>query len=581
MKLSDFFPTPNRMKEPVNRQESTGTESASAARINRQIKSLAPGKLLQGEVVEKNGVEVRIKLSEDLVMTARLDQEVNVEEGKLLTFQVKNNGASLVLNPLFTNTAASDNVLKALQMANLPVTDATISMTEQMMQQGMSVDARSLQQVFRDVAAHMDAPVQDIVLLHELSLPVDETNLQQIASYRELTHQLIRGMTDVAWGLAEAYAEVSAEQGKAAADGMLRQITGLFLSGQDGTAGAAETETGAGIPDGQALAQTEETVQADGSVRTDRAVQPEEVALTAGWENRMEGMPENTENLNGTAFPKTGEDIPIGKDGQSPVQTGQEGIGEQETEPAKQSAEKTVYRAEEVMQEKQTAAGTSAELTLRQAAEHGKEWDTVQRLFAKKIFHNWCIEPEEGVSAEKVDGLYRQIKEQLSGLQEILQEYGADKGNAMKSVLHMSRNLDFMEQLNQMYTYVQLPLKLEQRQANGELYVFTNKRSLAKKDGAVSALLHLDMEQLGPVDVYVAMQENRVTTRFQVQDEEMLLFLNEHMHILTERLAQKGYDLKCEMAVRNGEGGANPVEQLLQKDKSAGVLMQYGFDVRA
>lgn len=576
MKLSDFFPTPNRMKEPVNRQESTGTESASAARINRQIKSLAPGKLLQGEVVEKNGVEVRIKLSEDLVMTARLDQEVNVEEGKLLTFQVKNNGASLVLNPLFTNTAASDNVLKALQMANLPVTDATISMTEQMMQQGMSVDARSLQQVFRDVAAHLDAPVQDIVLLHELSLPVDETNLQQIASYRELTHQLIRGMTDVVEGLAEAYAEVSAEQGKAAADGMLRQITGLFLSGQDVEAGAAETETG--IPDGQVLAQTEETVQADGSVRTERAVQPEETVLNAGQENRMEGMPENTENLNKTAFPKTGEDIPIEKDGQSPVQTGQEGIGEPETEPAKQSSEKTVYRAEEVIPEKQTAAGVPA---MQQTAEHGKGWDTVQRLFAKKIFHNWCIEPEEGVSAEKVDRLYRQIKEQLSGLQEILQEYGADKGNAMKSVLHMSRNLDFMEQLNQMYTYVQLPLKLEQRQANGELYVFSNKRSLAKKDGAVSALLHLDMEQLGSVDVYVAMQENRVTTRFQVQDDEMLLFLNEHMHILTKRLAQKGYDLKCEMAVRNGEEGANPVEQLLQKDKSAGVLMQYGFDVRA
>lgn len=579
MKLSDFFPTPNRMREPVNRQESTGTESASAARINRQIKSLVPGKLLQGEVVEKNGVEVRIKLSEDLVMTARLDQEVNVEEGKLLTFQVKNNGASLVLNPLFTNTAASDNVLKALQMANLPVTDATISMTEQMMQQGMSVDARSLQQVFRDVAAHSDAPVQDIVLLHELSLPVDETNLQQIASYRELTHQLIRGMADVVEGLAEAYAEVSAEQGKAAADGMLRQITGLFLSGQEGEAGAAETETG--IPDGQVLTQTEETVQADGSVRTERAVPPEETALTAGQENRMEGMPENTENLNQTAFPKTGEDIPIGKDGLSPVQTGQEGIGEQETEPAKQPSEKTVYRAEEVIPEKQTAAEAPAESAIQQTAEHGKEWDTVQRLFAKKIFHNWCIEPEEGVSAEKVDRLYRQIKEQLTGLQEILQEYGADKGNAMKSVLHMSRNLDFMEQLNQMYTYVQLPLKLEQRQANGELYVFSNKRSLAKKDGAVSALLHLDMEQLGPVDVYVAMQENRVTTRFQVQDEEMLLFLNEHMHILTKRLAQKGYDLKCEMAVRNGEGGANPVEQLLQKDKSAGVMMQYGFDVRA
>lgn len=82
-----------------------------------------------------------------------------------------------------------------------------------------------------------------------------------------------------------------------------------------------------------------------------------------------------------------------------------------------------------------------------------------------------------------MDRVYRQMKHQLSGLENILQEYGAEKSSAMKSVLNMCRNIDFIEQINQMYTYVQLPLKMEQRQANGELYVFTNKRSLAKRRG--------------------------------------------------------------------------------------------------
>ena len=45
---------------------------------------------------------------------------------------------------------------------------------------------------------------------------------------------------------------------------------------------------------------------------------------------------------------------------------------------------------------------------------------------------------------------------------------------------------------------------------DGELYVYTNKKNLADNDGNVSAFLHLDMDHLGPVDVYVAMQQQKV-----------------------------------------------------------------------
>jgi hypothetical protein len=65
-----------------------------------------------------------------------------------------------------------------------------------------------------------------------------------------------------------------------------------------------------------------------------------------------------------------------------------------------------------------------------------------------------------------------------------------------KEVTNLRQNIDFMNQLNQMYTYIQLPLKMSNKTANGELYVFTNKRSLVKENGAVSALLHLNMENL-------------------------------------------------------------------------------------
>lgn len=572
MKLSDFFPASNKISEPAVRSEGSKTDSAVAARINRQIQSLAPGKLIKGEVVGRNGDEVRIKLSDDLVMTARLDQDVSVEEGRILTFQVKNNGASLILNPLFTNTAASDNVVKALQMANLPVNNTTVAMTEQMMQQGMSVDTKALQNVFRDISSHAGAAVEDIVLLHKLALPVEESNLQQMENYRELTHQLVSGMTDVLQELVLSYGEIAGAQGEEQAAQMLRQILQLFVGEGENlsdweaalTGRTDATENAAAEADA-AAAQAPEAGTAEEIAGEEQAGEAKtlEAPVRGDAELPLSGTPEG-----GAPEEVTAKETPVREMAED---------GKTADVPTKEMADGEMS-GKEMQGNPAAKTGLAAAFTEREPV---LERDTIQKLLKEQILKNWCIKPEEGLDAEKVDRVYRQMKHQLSGLENILQEYGAEKSSAMKSVLNMSRNIDFIEQINQMYTYVQLPLKMEQRQANGELYVFTNKRSLAKKEGAVSALLHLDMENLGPVDVYVVMQENRVTTRFQVQDDAMLTFLNDHMHILTERLSKKGYEMKCEMSVRNGGEQENPVEQLLQREKGSGLMMQYGFDVRA
>lgn len=572
MKLSDFFPASNKISEPAVRSEGSKTDSAAAARINRQIQSLAPGKLIKGEVVGRNGDEVRIKLSDDLVMTARLDQDVSVGEGRILTFQVKNNGASLILNPLFTNTAASDNVVKALQMANLPVNNTTVAMTEQMMQQGMSVDTKALQNVFRDISSHAGAAVEDIVLLHKLALPVEESNLQQMENYRELTHQLVSGMTDVLQELVFSYGEIAGTQGEEQAAQMLRQVLQLFVGEGENLSDWEAALTGMADPDtateaDAAAAQAPEAGTAEKIAGEEHAGAGEAKTLEAPVRGDAE-LP-----LSGTPEGGAPEEVTAKE---TPVREMPED-GKTADVPTKEMADGEMS-GKEMQGNPAVKTGPAATFTEREPA---LERDTIQKLLKEQILKNWCIKPEEGLDAEKVDRVYRQMKHQLSGLENILQEYGAEKSSAMKSVLNMSRNIDFIEQINQMYTYVQLPLKMEQRQANGELYVFTNKRSLAKKEGAVSALLHLDMENLGPVDVYVVMQENRVTTRFQVQDDAMLTFLNDHMHILTERLSKKGYEMKCEMSVRNGGEQENPVEQLLQREKGSGLMMQYGFDVRA
>jgi flagellar hook-length control protein FliK len=206
---------------------------------------------------------------------------------------------------------------------------------------------------------------------------------------------------------------------------------------------------------------------------------------------------------------------------------------------------------------------------------------STQKILADGLSKLWTIQPQDVADSGKVEELYSRLDRQLKSLTQTLEQNGQTQSQTFRAASNMTQNLDFLQQINQAYTYVQLPLRLQQGDAHGDLYVYTNKRSLAAKDGQISALLHLDMEHLGPVDVYVAMQGEHVNTRFYVQDDEMLDFLEEHMDILTERLQKRGYD--CNFAMQVRQENAEPESGLkgLLAEEPALPIAQYSFDVRA
>jgi hypothetical protein len=157
----------------------------------------------------------------------------------------------------------------------------------------------------------------------------------------------------------------------------------------------------------------------------------------------------------------------------------------------------------------------------------------------------------------------------------------------------MNSNMDFMNQMNNMYQYVQIPLKMNGSETTGDLFVYTNKKNLANKDGNVSALLHLDMANLGPVDVYASITPgNNVFTKFYLADDATIDFINDNIHILTERLEKRGYNMKSELVNKsednvsredgleaasiNGIGKTGQVSS-----EAARLIKKYSFDMRA
>lgn len=535
MKLSELFrnatasPTDENGEGVVISQKNLNT-----LKLSRQIKALVPGQTLHGEVISKKGGEVQIKLADDMVLSARLEREMAIDIGKIMTFEVRNNGKALTLSPLFANTATDANVFKALEMANLPINETTVEMTQVMMEQGMSIDRNSIQNLYRDVTTHIDATVRDIIQLRCLGLEVTPENLEQLKNYQSMHYQLTGAMNQIAGELADVLEQILLSDKPMEAIELLSKLNAVFYEeGSNGNAAEVMQITqNAPVPE-QSYQTTETAVSTVGN----------------------QSLTEN-QNITGNLSPEVTQALRDSLLSQDP-----QGINVKTREllQAIDRGNVTIADVREVLGEKEF------------------------EVFLKNHFKaNWLLEPENFQDKREIEEVYQRISRQLGKMQEVLSKTTVmEQGNVMKSVTNMQNNLDFINQLNQTFTYMQLPLQMSGKETHGELYVYTNKRNLASKDGNVSAFLHLDMEHLGPVDVYITMKNQKVGTKFYLKDDEMLNFIQEHIHILNERLARRGYDMNFEMLVKDREEEMSILDRITESERNVSVLSRYAFDVRA
>ena len=541
MKLTGWF---SQDKIADNSRVQT-PNNANTEQVNRQIRALVPGQTLRGEVVSREGNNAQIRLLQDVLVDAKVDADIRLELGQNITFQVKNSGQTLNLSPLFTNMATEGTVLKALDMASLPVNENTVAMTKQLMDAGFPIDKNTLQQIWHESNAFPDAEILDLVNLHKVELPVTEENITQMASYRNLTHQLTAGI---------------AETGES----LTNMLQGLVESGDIEQAATIYSEVLELLAFEDAAGET-----------------------VTGQQQTEGPLPEPGVDV--TVTPEEAEQMPVKPSATAPEAVpGQKTIIEEPTETAPDNgptikenpgAEKTQEAPQLQNLQKLLKQGLETkDIPLLRSILHNSK---VAELPAKLLADRWSIKPEDVESPEKVEELYQKLGKQLKGLSNLLEENGQRGSSAYQNVTNLSQNVDFLQQINQTYAYIQLPLHLRQGEhKTGELFVYTNKKNLARKDGQVSALLHLDMEHLGPLDVYVTLKDTKVSTKFYVQNDAILDYLEANMDVLTERLQKRGYDCKCETTLRTElQQTAQAMAPLLKTEGSVPVA-QYAFDVR-
>ncbi len=598
----------------------------------KEVTQLKAGQVISGEVTNIDGDQVELKLAGNQTLTAKLDSGLNVSLGQLLSFEVKTTSSNhMALRPLYTNLSQNYSVTNALKEASMPLTNNNMRMVSTMMEEGMPVNRQALYNMFKSVSGNTNVDISTAVQLTKLGLPVNELNATQLENYKNFEHQIVKDVDTLTDGLTELYKEGAKNEDFDLLSKAFELISdqdtdeiekftdiekAFTRLNEDGTKLEDDVLKGDAADTKSAQSTTAENAETVGKSGENGVIPTTEGAVQDIKTNFSNGIPDivgdGVNEKNGTVSNLSDTEVAIlEKSGTEVALTDTDGtiyngsaLGEKErteladmlknigvSEEVAEKVEKGDYNDKEVINLAKSIINNYDNLPEEFKAEDKRTAlkkmllsEPMEKLFKSEYSKQFVLEPRDIVKDGKIEELYKNILEQSKAAQTLLENAGKGDSPAAKSAQNISDNVNFMNQLNQMLTYVQLPLRMNQENTHGELYVYTKKKNLKNNDGNVSALLHLDMENLGPMDVYVALQQQKVKTHFYLQDEATLDFIEQNIHLLNERLAKKGYEMNAVVTTRGEDMEQESMaDEFLRPEqgKSVSGVSKLSFDVRA
>lgn len=577
MQISDLVGQYNQASAS-GAEKLTGTKGVE--NLVSSLRSLTKGNIFEGTVSSMKNGRVTLALSSGQQISARIEGKVQLSLGQSMFFQVKSNdGSQIAIRPFSVEgTGANYTLLQALSAAGVPAESDYLSMVNRMMEEQMPIDRNSIQQMARMVNAHPEIDVQTLVQLNKLGITIDEQNAAQFENYLDDKQAITNEFDQLIEELPQALESesLSPQQMRNFGSEFLLALTdGLEdvplqndgLTSQEVPAeSVAENAIEKNITDGNSLEKS-------ALLENGELLQATEDGEAVAQETDVERSVQQSESYSAT--PHTLGALMDGKQLQNLNTMLGELLGTDATRYTKDSG------VVEVLKDIQQVLKDSLPI----------EREQIGKLFSSKEFvhmvkdtlqQQWTLQPQdlEADGTDKVAKLYDRMNSQLEKITEALKSIGQENTSFAQTAADIQSNVEFMNQINQAYTYVQIPLQMSGQNASAELFVYTNKKALAEGDRELTAFLHLDLDHLGATDVSVKMKNKQVSTNFYLDDDASYELISLNIDRLEKRLQEKGY--QCNVSVINEAKHVNFVENFLKKDQpSAGQLHRYSFDMRA
>ena len=581
---------------------SAKTKTKGVEQLVSTVSKLQKGQVFEGTVNSIKGNQVILGLSSGQNITARLDGSVSLKIGESVFFQVKSNEDNTIqIKPVSIGSMNNPTLLNALDAAGMAVTEDNINMVNTMMKEQMPIDAKSLSDMARSIASLDGANASTVVVMSKHHLPITQEMVNQFENYKSNEGQLLKEVARMGQSMTEVLSseEVSPQEAAAFQKELVGILTGeeteevslqntqaeklMQLTGQENVTlkvpnlniNTPQTEAPTQADALKQMVEQAVVVSEDGVITSDAKMVSELLADSGSQILAAEYNPEEyvQDSVGRALNPKDNGEV-------STVLSKQTTFAAEHPE----FFDETGAIKPEVSNQKFMTAISDY---FSSHPEFGKELkelmskDGYGKLIANLVSQNMTVEPEELVKPHRLDELYKQMDETMTRIAQTASHLTAKADNTIvQSASNIHDNLEFISQVNELYTYVQIPLQMSGQNATGDLYVYRNKKQNKNDNDELTAFLHFDMEHLGSTDISVRMKNKNVTTKFYLEDDASYELIMNNIHILKENLDNLGYN--CTIECENDSKPVDFVSDFLERDvKTAENISRYSFDVRA
>lgn len=500
------------------------------------LRSLADGDTFSANITDVSGEQVTITLDGGQSFTASLLNSTAYNIGDRADFVIQDNkGENIVLKAVTMQATALETAMinKSLKAAGIMPTLRNRGMVLELMRNGMPIGRDALLDMVKELSSHSNAEIGGIIALKRMGIEVTDDSLKSYQNYKEYNGAMQRDIAALGEKLFE-----SVDSGKALSD-VVKLLVGDELLTGNGTVednSKESTKTGA---------QTQQPAGTQADEKADIA----QKNLMSDVKNMVAGMVDNYNAATGKSLKLSYEFL--------------------NTDNLARFMNEFARMAEEFEME-----------PLLKNKLHGVlKGDKASRLLNELVRDTFSMKMTDVADSESVKEHIAKTLDKLSSVS----EYAASNQSAELSNVasRMSNNMEFLNSMNQFMAAVQVPIKNIGEHGEGELYVYRRNKQKCGEDDTVKAFLHLDMEHLGALDIYVTLKGSSVATNFKVEDESVLDFLETNMEQLTRKLAEDGYNVTASISKTDDSAGFDFEKEVIAPVLPVSDVRRFRFDMKA
>lgn len=198
----------------------------------------------------------------------------------------------------------------------------------------------------------------------------------------------------------------------------------------------------------------------------------------------------------------------------------------------------------------------------------------------KQLIKGLSVELDKSDSLKNTPERFAEIQETLEKIKAEVQDtkQNANHEGIAKAMQGAENSLEFMREVDNTKQYLQLPLFVNEKQAECELYIFKDRKK-GKASSSADVLIALDYPFIGHTEAYINKADKTLNIQLRLETETALELAEKNKSRLAAMLQSKGYKI-IGLSVKKSNERFDVTKEAGVQNTAQESKRRYSFDMR-